>query len=89
MHTGTSQPRLRRARAHTAADLKRDARIAIYGPTFDPSTSEPAAWPGEAKIAGRALEVESGADFHRFLIDVQEAVITHLNETGDGLVIES
>jgi hypothetical protein len=34
-------------------------------------------------------EVESASTAHRFLIDVQEAVITRLNEAGNRLVIES
>lgn len=72
-----------------ALDLRRDPRVAIHGPTNDPPARVPAAWKGEAKVAGRAVEVDSGGDAHRFLIDVHEAVITHLNESGDRLVIES
>ena len=44
---------------------------------------------GEAKIAGTAVEVASGSAAHRFHIDIQEAVITHLNEAGTRLVVES
>ncbi len=40
-------------------------------------------------MAGRAVEVESGSDAHRFEIDVTSAVITRLNEAGDRLVVES
>ena len=72
-----------------AQDLQRDPRLAIHGPTEDPAEGAPAAWKGEAKIAGIATEVESGGPSHRFVIDVQEAVITHLNQTGDRLVVES
>src|SRR5882762_4286716 len=68
------------ARAVKALDLRRDPRVAIHGPTEDPASDAPAAWKGEAKIAGTATEVESGSPAHRFLIDVQEAVITRLNE---------
>lgn len=70
-------------------DLQRDPRIAIHGPTADPPEGDQRAWPGEAKIAGTAKEVDSGGDFHRFLIDLQEAVITRLDDAGNGLVIES
>jgi len=77
------------ARAVKAQDLLRDPRVAIHGPTEDPPSGAPAAWKGEAKIAGTATEVESGGPAHRFVIDLQEAVITHLNETGDRLVVES
>lgn len=72
-----------------AKDLERDPRIAIHGPTSDPPEGDQRAWPGEAKIAGTAIEVDSGGDFHRFLIDLQEAVITRLDDAGNGLVIES
>jgi Pyridoxamine 5'-phosphate oxidase len=72
-----------------ALDLRRDPRIAIHGPTDDPPAADPRGWKGEAKIAGSAVEVESGSDAHRFLIDIQEAVITHLNEAGNRLVVES
>ena len=72
-----------------AMDLRRDPRVAIHGPTDDPPESNPARWTGEAKIAGAVTEVDSGSSAHRFLIDVQEAVITHLNEDGNRLVVES
>ncbi len=76
-------------RAVKAMDLRRDPRIAIHGPTEDPPSSAPAAWKGEAKIAGTATEIESDDPAHRFVIDIQEAVITHLNQAGDRLVVES
>jgi hypothetical protein len=72
-----------------ALDLRRDPRVAIHGPTDDPPATNAAEWKGEAKIAGTATEVESGGTAHRFLIDIQEAVITHLNQAGNRLVIES
>ena len=72
-----------------ALDLRRDPRVAIHGPTDDPPVGEPAGWNGEAKVAGTAIEVESGSSADRFLIDIQEAVITRLNEAGNRLVIES
>ena len=72
-----------------ALDLRRDPRVAIHGPTNDPPDGNAAAWKGEAKIAGTATEVESGTSAHRFLIDIQEAVITRLNEAGSRLVVES
>ena len=76
-------------RAVKALDLQRDPRVAIHGPTEDPPPGAPAAWKGEAKIAGTAAEVGSGGPAHRFVIDVNEAVITHMNEAGDRLVVES
>jgi hypothetical protein len=77
------------AGAVKALDLRRDPRVAIHGPTVDPPAGGPAGWKGEAKIAGAATEVESASGAHRFVIDVQEAVITHLNEAGTRLVVES
>lgn len=76
-------------RAVKAIDLQRDPRIAIHGPTEDPPSGRPAAWVGEAKIAGTATEVEADGPAHRFVIDINEAVITHLNAAGDRLVVES
>jgi hypothetical protein len=72
-----------------ALDLRRDPRVAIHGPTNDPPAGEPAGWKGEAKVGGIAIEVDSGSSAHRFLIDIQEAVITRLNEAGNRLLIES
>jgi hypothetical protein len=72
-----------------ALDLQRDPRVAIHGPTEDPPSGAPARWIGEAKIAGIATEVDSGSTAHRFIVDVREAVITHLNEAGNRLVVES
>jgi len=72
-----------------ALDLRRDPRLAIHGPTNDPPARKPAGWRGEAKISGRAVEVDSGVEAHRFHIDIGEAVITRLNEAGDRLVVES
>jgi hypothetical protein len=76
-------------RAVKALDLRRDPRVAIHGPTDDAPPDRPAGWKGEAKVAGFAIEVDSGGDGHRFNLDVRELVITHLNEAGTRLVIES
>jgi hypothetical protein len=74
--------------ARKALDLLRDPRVAIHGPTEDPP-DDPKAWSGEAKVAGRAVEVPHDDPSHRFRIDVEEVVFTHLNDAGDRLVIES
>ncbi len=75
--------------ARKAQDLLRDPRVALHSPTVDPPEEDPGAWPGEAKIAGRAVEVPGrGADeAHRFTIDVTEVVRTRVAESGDHLVI--
>ena len=74
--------------ARKALDLLRDPRVAIHGPTEDPP-DDPKAWLGEAKIAGRAVPVPHDDPSHRFRIDIDEVVFTHLNEAGDRLMIES
>jgi pyridoxamine 5'-phosphate oxidase-like protein len=74
-------------RAVKAMDLLRDGRVAVHGPTHDPAKS--GSWRGEAKVAGRAVELASGNDSHAFRIDIDEVVITRLNEAGNRLVIES
>ena len=73
--------------ARKALDLRRDARVAIHGPTHDPAKS--GSWRGEAKIAGRAVELPTEDDSHAFRIDIEEVVITQLNAARDRLVIES
>ena len=74
--------------ARKALDLLRDPRVAIHGPTMDPP-DDPKGWIGEAKIAGRAVDVPQDDPAHRFRIDVGEVVFTHLNAAGDRLMIES
>jgi hypothetical protein len=70
-----------------AMDLRRDARVAIHGPTHDPAKG--GSWRGEAKVAGRAIEVPSEDDAHGFRIDIEEVVVTGLNAERNRLVIES
>jgi len=53
-----------------ALDLRRDPRLAIHGPTNDPPSRKPAGWKGEAKISGRAVEVDSTVEADRFHIDI-------------------
>jgi hypothetical protein len=78
--------------AHKGADLKRDPRFALHGPTFHPQEGREAEWPGEAKIAGLAVLAEPIDDElagDLFLADVSEIVITRLNPEATLLVIES
>lgn len=74
-----------------ALDLRSDPRLALHSPTEDPPPDDEKGWAGEAKLAGRAVGLaqppETGA--HRFRIDISEVVLTHLNEAGDRLVVES
>jgi hypothetical protein len=73
--------------ARKGADLKRDPRFALHSATVDPVDGEEAKWPGEAKIAGRAVHV-GGEDSDRFRVEVSEVVHTHLNAEATLLVVE-
>jgi hypothetical protein len=78
--------------ARKGADLRRDPRCALHGPTFHPQEGKEAEWPGEAKIAGRAVPAGPPGgepDGDQFLADISEVVITRLNPEATLLVIES
>jgi hypothetical protein len=78
--------------ARKGADLLRDCRFALHGPTFHPEEGKEAQWPGEAKIAGRAVlagQAGDAADGELFCADILEVVITRLNPEATLLVIES
>lgn len=82
--------------ARKGADLHRDPRFALHGPTVSPVEGQEAAWPGEAKIAGRAIPAgpvsgegasdEEGGEM--FVADITEVAVTALNGAGTRLVIE-
>jgi Pyridoxamine 5'-phosphate oxidase len=80
------------------ADLRRDPRLAIHSASEDPEV-----WTGDAKIAGRAVEVADHAtkarfrgaaeevpegDFELFRVDLTEAVVVRLSEERDHLLVE-
>jgi hypothetical protein len=44
-----------------ALDLRRDPRFALHGPSVDPDQDDPAAWGGDAKLSGLAVEVTDPA----------------------------
>jgi hypothetical protein len=78
--------------ARKDADLRRDPRFALHGPAFHPQEGKEAEWPGEAKIAGRAVLADPNGDEPtggQFLADISEVVITRLNPEATLLVIES
>ena len=72
--------------ARKGADIARDPRVALHGPTFHPVEGKESEWPGEAKIAGRAIAQPDG---ETFLVDIDEVVITCLNPEATRLVVES
>jgi hypothetical protein len=76
------------AHSRKGADLLRDPRFALHGPTFHPVEGKEGDWPGEAKIAGRVLHrAEEGHDL--FLADITEVAVTHLNPEASRLVVDS
>jgi hypothetical protein len=76
-----------------AADVRRDPRLALHSPSEDPPDDDPSSWPGDAKIAGRAVEVPERASgdppAHWFRVDVTEVVLTYVGSPPDHLVIQS
>lgn len=83
--------------ARKLADLGRDPRFALHGPTFHPEDGKEGEWPGEAKIAGRAVaggsvRTDDGGeqpDGAMFVVDITEVVFTGLNAEANRLVVES
>jgi hypothetical protein len=82
--------------ARKLADLERDPRFALHGPTFHPEEGKEGDWPGEAKIAGRAVpagpmttgEASEQPDGQAFVADITEVVITGLDAEATKLVVE-
>lgn len=82
--------------ARKALDLRRDARMALHTASPDADESDPSAWPGDAKLAGRAVEVTDpevlsrfelpGDGSHLFRVDIDEVVWTHVD--GQLMVID-
>ena len=89
--------------ARKLADIERDPRIALHGPTFHPETGREHEWIGEAKIAGRAVRVDADADSEptgegdasaepdgvMFRVEIDGVAITRLDDTATKLLVES
>jgi hypothetical protein len=83
--------------ARKGADLERDPRFALHSPTVHPEEGHESDWPGEAKMAGRAVRAgpvttdQAGEqpDGDSFTADITEVVITGLNAGATKLVVES
>lgn len=77
--------------ARKALDLRRDPRLALHAPTVDPVEGDESSWPGEAKVAGVAVEVpaEAPGGPHRFRVALTEVVHTTVGTPADHLVITS
>jgi len=75
-----------------ALDLRRDPRFALHCGTGDSSRWEddPARWPGDAKLSGRALEQPATGDSHLFRAEIEEVVTVRLGgDPPDHLLIDS
>lgn len=82
-----------------ALDLRRDPRLALHSASVDPP-DDPTAWPGDAKLTGRAVEIddperlrklgagEDPAGAHVFRVDITELVHTRVGDPADHLVID-
>jgi hypothetical protein len=83
-----------------ARDLLRDGRMATHSTSDDPDDEKPAEWPGDAKAAGRVVEVTDAdvlarfaedtppGPFHLFWVDVTELVVTKVADSADRLWID-
>ena len=79
--------------ARKGADLNRDPRFALHGPTVHPVEGKEGDWPGEAKISGRAIPAGptpgEQPDGETFLADISEVVITSVDVKASKLIVES
>jgi hypothetical protein len=74
------------ARGVKALDLQRDPRFALHSGTDH--ADEP--FTGDAKVSGRAVEVATDGDSHRFRADITEvSTVRHGGDPPDHLVIDS
>ncbi|MEU4561668.1 pyridoxamine 5'-phosphate oxidase family protein [Actinoplanes sp. NPDC023936] len=76
------------------ADLRRDPRLAMHSPTLEPPADHPESGPGDAKLAGRAVETPPPADTPHagagfFRVDIDEVALTYVGVPADHLVIET
>lgn len=82
-----------------ALDLRRDPRLAVHSASVDPPD-----WRGDAKLSGRAEELQGDSpderaireaigagegDSHLFRVDIEELSVVRLGEPADHLMVES
>ncbi|GAC1331732.1 MAG: pyridoxamine 5'-phosphate oxidase family protein [Candidatus Dormibacteria bacterium] len=75
------------------ADVRRDPRIALQALSDDPPPDNQGAWKGDAKVAGRVVELpprpRDQPPGTRFRVDLEEVVLTSLSDPPVELQIES
>jgi Pyridoxamine 5'-phosphate oxidase len=78
-------------RARKGDDLRRDPRFALHSASVDPPEGDEAGWPGDAKVAGRAVPAGpvDGIPGEMFRAEIDEVVVTGLNAAATALVIET
>jgi hypothetical protein len=77
--------------ARKAADLRRDPRFDLHGPTSHPVVGREHEWPGEAKISGLAeivTDPDGSVDADMFIARMTTVTVTSLDETASVLVVE-
>ena len=77
--------------ARKGADLLWDPRFALHSASVDPPAGDEAGWTGDAKVAGRAIhvgELAAGTPGQAFRAELDEVVLTGLNDTATMLLIE-
>lgn len=79
--------------ARKLADLRRDPRLALHSPSIDPEEGREAEWPGEAKVAGRAvwsgaIDGDGQPQGEMFIVDVESVALTTISPDGTKLVVE-
>ena len=74
-----------------ARDVRRDPRVALQALSDDPPEDAPESWEGDARVTGRAAEVDSENPNagHRFKIDIDEITLIRVGAPADHLVIET
>lgn len=85
-------------------DLHADPRLALHSGSADPDDTDPSAWPGDAKLAGRAVAVHDPDTIARFVgeqaqmppgpfelfrVDVADLTVIRIGYPADHLVVES
>ena len=67
----------------------------MHAPTIEPPKDNPESGPGDAKLAGVAVELPHPADWPHgaaaglFRVDIREVTLTYVGVPADHLVIES
>ncbi|WP_346280550.1 pyridoxamine 5'-phosphate oxidase family protein [Pseudonocardia sp.] len=77
--------------ARKGADLRRDPRFALHSASVDSPPGNEASWTGDAKVAGRAVYaggLDGEIPGELFRTELDEVVVTGLNEAGNALVID-